>query len=149
MFHSFYTIYTKNLELFSFSIFKTFQDFFKTSFSIAKKKSFLLFKETTRDGDKLSASIQTGNNGIRRRSRSQSRATSGSRTDLSTDDEGIPPSPKTTLSARPNSSAESENLKETKTTDSNNGPPPTRNNAIKVILIGVFVVVHILLVLNY
>lgn len=111
-------------------------------------KIFLLFKETTKDVDKLSASMQIGNNGSRRRSRSQSRATSGSRTDLSTDDEGIPPSPKITLSGRPNSSAENESIKETKSTDSN-GPPPTRNNTIKVILIGMFVVVLILLVLNY
>uniref|UniRef100_A0AC35F4B4 PX domain-containing protein n=1 Tax=Panagrolaimus sp. PS1159 TaxID=55785 RepID=A0AC35F4B4_9BILA len=101
--------------------------------SEAIRSHSVCYIDATKDGDKLSASFVA--NGNRRRSRSQSRATSGSRTDLSTDDEF------TAISGHPSPSPGPENVtvaKEGTKTDeqTKEGPPSTRNNGSKVVLNG-------------
>uniref|UniRef100_A0AC34FCD6 PX domain-containing protein n=1 Tax=Panagrolaimus sp. ES5 TaxID=591445 RepID=A0AC34FCD6_9BILA len=98
--------------------------------SEAIRSHSVCYIDATKDGDKLSASFVA--NGNRRRSRSQSRATSGSRTDLSTDDESA------AISGRPSPSSGGDNAtltKEGTKTDEQikDGPPSARNNGSKEI----------------
>uniref|UniRef100_A0A7E4W641 Sorting nexin n=1 Tax=Panagrellus redivivus TaxID=6233 RepID=A0A7E4W641_PANRE len=88
----------------------------------------------TKTTDKLSASMGGEGSEGRRRSRSQSRATNGSRTDLSTDDEATPAPPPNN---RPSSAAAVETVTSSKdsppksadSTKDKDVPPSTRNNA--------------------